>query len=240
MVIWYDILKSGEGASMYFAVDIDGTIAGANIPLLLSLCSKKLKLGIDEERLQGIGYEDFLALPEVMAHRATVGERRFAWNLRLLALDPEHQVDMVPLDHAAAAVTRLAQQGTLAYYTARVTSLEALNAQMARATTQWLATRGFPASSNVVFCGSPKDKLERLASLIRETGEQVILIDDQDAHLLAAVSLLAEQDRAALAALTLYTFGVHAVRAPAPLRVVALPDWSQVEIVLHAVMEGVS
>jgi hypothetical protein len=43
-VIWYDILKPGEGASMYFAVDIDGTIAGANIPLLLSLCNKKSRL----------------------------------------------------------------------------------------------------------------------------------------------------------------------------------------------------
>jgi uncharacterized HAD superfamily protein len=240
MVIWYDILKSGEGASMYFAVDIDGTIAGANIPLLLSLCNKKLKLGIDEKQLQGVGYEDFLALPEVMAHRATVGERRFAWNLRLLALDPEHQVDMVPLDHAAAALTRLAQQGTLSYYTARVTSLEALNAQMARATTRWLAKHGFPVPSDVVFCDSPQDKLERLTSLIRETGEQVILIDDQEAPLLAAVYLLPEQDRTALDGLTLYAFGVRAVRGSAPLRVIALPDWSQVEIVLHALMEGVS
>jgi uncharacterized HAD superfamily protein len=240
MVIWYDILKLGEGASMYFAVDIDGTIAGANIPLLLSLCNKKLKLGIDEGRLQGIRYEDFLALPEVMTHRSTVGERRFAWNLRLLALDPEHQVDMVPLDHAAAAVTRLAQQGTLAYYTARVTSLEALNVQIARATTRWLAKHGFPAPSDVVICTSPKDKLSRLSSLIQETGENVMLIDDHYEQLLSDVSLLDERDSAALdSSLILCAFGAREVPTHPLLRVVALSDWSQVDLALHAAKEGV-
>src|SRR5260370_34248508 len=99
VMVYYAHTYRVEGAAaMYFAIDIDGTIAGSNIPLFVSLCNRKLKLGIDEKRLQGIGYEDFLTLPEVMTHRATVGERRFAWNLRLLALDPEHQVDMLPLD----------------------------------------------------------------------------------------------------------------------------------------------
>src|SRR6266446_2688935 len=69
---------------MRIFLDIDGTIACDNQALYLMLCNLALKLGIAGERLVGLTYDEFYALPEVTAYRERVGEQRYETNVRII------------------------------------------------------------------------------------------------------------------------------------------------------------
>ncbi len=220
---------------MQIFLDVDGTIARNNRALYVALCNRKLKLGIDEERLAGLPYEEFFTLPEVTAYRERVGEKRYQWSLHLLTLDPELQRQMEIIDGAVEGARLLVQSGDLRYCTSRKTTWhEDLNAAMARATHYWLKVNGFPNHQQVVFCTSPREKLSFCAARIEETGEEIVLVDDLYECLLSEVGELEARRRELLQLqLTLWAFGARECHLPehTPFRVVAFPAWDQIECV---------
>ncbi len=74
---------------MHIFLDVDGTIASDNQTLYLTLCNLALKLGIAEERLAGLTYDEFYALPEVTAYREQAGEQRYNTNIRYYSSHPD-------------------------------------------------------------------------------------------------------------------------------------------------------
>ena len=210
-------------------IDIDGTIGDRNRPKLLQIANKTLKLGIDEARLAKVKLAEFYALPEVVAHKARVGEAHFRYQMSWIELAPGHLAALKVVPGAHEAVNALAEHATIAYYTARyVPALPKLQAEIARATEAWLQNNGFPRHQSTVYCNGPADKLRRSAELIRITSRPVILIDDLYSVLLSKLSELDSADRAVLqAALTLCAFRVQDVPVCSAISLVTLPDWRQ-------------
>jgi hypothetical protein len=226
---------------MHIFLDVDGTIAYGNQTLYLTLCNLALKLGIAEERLAGLTYDEFYALPEVTAYREQVGEQRYNTNVRIIAHTPILQRHLEVVDGAINGVRFLAQSGNLCYCTARKTArYEKLDEAMARATRDWLEANGFPNPKDVVFCTSFLEKLSFCAALIEETGEAVVLVDDSYEQLLSAVDQLeAGQGHLLRQHLILLAFGAQEAPKHTPVRVVALPTWNQIEQAIQRIdMEG--
>jgi len=220
---------------MRILLDVDGTIARNNRVLYLMLCNLVLKLGIDEERLSELSYEEFYFLPEVAAYREREGEHRYMRNVRIIAHAPELQRRMEVIEGAVDGAWRLSRQGTLGYCTARKTDrIEKLDEALARSTHDWLEANGFPNPQDVFFCTSFFEKLSFCAVHIEETGEDVILIDDSYEQLLNKIDQLEAGQRDLLRQhFTLLAFGAEEEPEQAPVRVVALPSWSQVELAIQ-------
>ncbi len=225
---------------MYILLDVDGTIACDNQALYLSLCNLALKLGIDEERLAGLTYDEFYVLPEVIAYREQVGEQRYNTNVRIIAHTPILQRHLEVVDGAINGARFLAQSGNLRYCTARKTArFEELDEAMARATRDWLEANGFPNPQDVIFCTSLLEKLSFCAAHIGKTGEEVMLVDDSYEQLLSKVDQLeARQGDLLRQHFTLLAFGTQGVLEHTPLRVVALPTWDQIEQVTQHIDKG--
>jgi hypothetical protein len=226
---------------MRILLDVDGTIARNNRVLYLTLCNLVLKLGIDEERLSEMSYEEFYLLPEVTAYREREGEQRYLRNVRIIAHAPELQRRMEVIEGAIDGAWMLSRQGTLGYCTARKTDrLEKLDKALARSTHDWLESNGFPNPQDVFFCTSFLEKLSFCAAHIEETGEDVMLVDDSYEQLLSKVDQLEASQRDLLRQhFTLLAFGAQDVPEHAPVRVVALPTWKQVEqAIQHIGKEG--
>jgi len=220
---------------MRIFLDVDGTIARNNRVLYLTLCNLVLKLGIDEERLSELSYEEFYFLPEVIAYREREGEQRYNTNVRIIAHAPELQRRMEVIEGAIDGAWRLAQHGTLGYCTARKTDrIEKLDEALARSTHDWLESSGFPNPQDVFFCTSFLEKLSFCATHIEETGEDVMLADDSYEQLLDRIDQLEASQRDLLKQrLTLLAYGAQEVPEQAPVRVVALPTWKQVEQAIY-------
>jgi len=226
---------------MRIFLDVDGTIACGNQALYLTLCNLALKLGIDEERLVGLTYDEFYALPEVTAYREWVGEQRYETNVRIIAHTPILQRHLEVVDGAINGARFLAQLGNLCYCTARKTArYEKLDEAMASATRDWLEARRFPNPQDVVFSTSFLEKLSFCAAHIEETGEDVMLVDDSYEQLLDRIDQLEAGQRDLLRQhFMLLAFDAREVPEHAPVRVVALPSWSQVELAIqHIGKEG--
>jgi hypothetical protein len=225
---------------MYILLDVDGTIASDNQALYLSLCNLALKLGIDEERLAGLTYDEFYVLPEVAAYREQVGEQRYNTNVRIIAHTPILQRHLEVIDGAVNGACFLAQSGNLRYCTARKTArYEELDEAMASATCDWLEASGFPNPQDVIFCTSLLEKLSFCAAHIGKTGEDVVLVDDLYEQLLIEFEKLAVRHRTLLQQhFTLLAFGAQEVPEHELLRVVALPTWDQVEQATQRINKG--
>ncbi len=101
---------------------------------------------------------------------------------------------------------------------------------MALATRDWLEASGFPNHQDVVFCTSFLKKQSCCAARIEETGEAVVLVDDSYEQLLSTVDQLeAGQGDLLRQHFTLLAFGAQEAPEHAPVRVVALPTWDQIE-----------
>jgi len=173
---------------MLFAVDIDGTIGYRNLPVFLKVTNDRLNLGIPEERLKSLTYDDFMTQPECIAYRQHVGESYFEHSIGWMDFDPEVLAALLPFPHAVEAVTRLVSIAPVAYYTARYSPSSAERSQtMALATEQWLARQGFPHPYNVIYCASVCDKLAKIVQLIDATPQPIVLIDDNSTKLLNAL-----------------------------------------------------
>jgi hypothetical protein len=225
---------------MYIFLDVDGTIACDNQALYLSLCNLALKLGIDEERLVGLTYDEFYALPEVTAYREQVGEQRYNTNIRIIAHTPILQRHLEVVDGAINGARFLAKSGNLCYCTARKTArFEELDEAMARATREWLEASGFPNPQDVIFCTSLLEKLSFCAAHIGKTGEEVVLVDDSYERLLSEFKKLVARQRTLLQQhFTLLAFGAQEAPEHAPFHVAALPMWDQIEQVTQHIDKG--
>jgi hypothetical protein len=221
---------------IHFLLDIDHTLAERNTAVFIALCNEKLKLGIDEARLQTLHYHDFLVQPEVITYRERLGESNFARALNWIELDPQHQFHMQPIKHAVAGVTRLANLGPLTYYTMRKTARSAqLNQQMAQATRAWLTMHHFPDADQVLFCSSPHDKLCQIIEQTVKSSYHLILIDGHYELLLADLSSLNSFLLQRIqCSFTLCAFGIVEVTQSANFEMVAFPAWENIDAFMQA------
>lgn len=221
---------------LHFLLDIDGAMAERNTAVLIALCNKQLRLGIDESRLQVLRYPEFLLLPEVMRYRQRMGERNFERALHWLELDPHHLIHMYPLKGAVAGATRLANMGSVTYYSSRKTpSSQALNEQMARATHLWLALHHFPHPDNVLFYDRPQDKLCQITQLTERSDYRLVVIDAHYEQVLATLSSLSQfMLKRVQRLLTLYAFGTTEVIGKEAIEVIAFPSWEYTDACVEA------
>ncbi len=227
---------------MYFLIDIDGTIASINHLHFMQNCNKRLQLGIAAERLSALSFDDFLAQPELIACQQRLGKQRFEQTMRLLQFDQDTLLHYLPVDGAHEAIAKLSEFGSIAYYTARYVTYngnnpstkqatECFNEQMYHATQRWLAQHHFPAADQVVCCESIHGKLQRIAHLIQQEMQPVILIDNQYMDVLTA-ELTSAEDALLSASFTLCAFYTAAIPFQTKWRTIAMPTWHHVESLL--------
>lgn len=221
---------------IHFLLDIDHALAERNTAVFIALCNEKLKLGIDEARLQTLHYHDFLAQPEVISYRMQLGESNFARALNWIELDPHHLLRMQPVKHAVAGATRLANIGPLTYYTMRKTARSTqLNQQMAQATRAWLTMHHFPDADHVLFCSNSHDKLCQIIAQMVKCSYHLILIDGHYEPLLADLSSLSPfMVRRIQYSFTLCAFGMEEVTQSANFEIVAFSAWENINAFIHA------
>lgn len=228
--------------TMYFLIDIDGTIATINHLHFMQNLNKRLQLGMEEERLSTLSLDDFLAQPEIIACQQRLGKQRFEQTFRLLQFDQDTLLHYLPVDGAREAIARLSEFGTIAYYTARyvtynghnastMQATERFNEQMYRATQTWLAQHHFPAADQVVCCESVHGKLQRIARLIQQEMQSVVLIDNQYKDVLTA-ELTPAEDALLSASFTLCAFYTSVIPFQTKWHTVAMPAWHHVESLL--------
>lgn len=212
-----------EGCMLHFLLDIDGAIAERNTSVFMALCNTKLKLGIDESRLQTLRYQEFLLLPEVVSYRQRLGDRNFERALHWIELEPHHRIHMYPLKHAIDGISRLSKIGALTYYSTYKTHY---SAQMMQATRAWLAVHHFPYPDHVLFYHDSREKLCGITELAMGNAYHLVVIDAHYEQLLTDFSLQSQHLLKKIqSSLTLYAFGmVEAVQVGA-IEVVALPGW---------------
>lgn len=222
--------------SVTICVDIDGTICWRNTRKTLEVCNRRLKLGIESERLQTLTYQEFLQQPEVVAYMQRRGEERAQLVIGWIDLSPEVLVAVLPIPGAVEGVQRLANLGEITYWTARYTpDSEELSRGMADATYQWLREQGFPCSDSVTFCASPQDKLTRIAEWSEAEERRVILIDDRYPKLLEVTGTLDTRLQEILRrSVTLVAFGATSVTdATCGMTVVPLMSWQAIDSLIE-------
>jgi uncharacterized HAD superfamily protein len=182
------LVKGNEGkACMFYAIDIDGTIAHPE-PGLIAFHDHDFGLGLTAEELNGT-YRQFLQLPQVveLSREALEQSRQRA------RMTPEVVLSYEPIDHAREALDLLAQHGEITYYTVRAACVE-------EATRTWLHTNGFPFPQQVVFCRSVLHKLVQLHTREWETDRKIVLIDDRYQQIITDVARLAAGEFAHISA----------------------------------------
>jgi hypothetical protein len=172
---------------MFFAVDIDGTIA-------TTLNQTGYAPVVDYYKRAGIGipetianFQDLIEHPYFIAYRKT-HEDQFQALLQEILESPAMMFEKQPLPHAIQGVTHIAQTGRVAYYTVRKSHDEQRHRDIQETTKQWLSLHQFPNPGQVVFCMSVMNKLVRLYH--QETQDSLVLIDDRFLQILEAFELL--------------------------------------------------
>jgi hypothetical protein len=224
---------------IHFLLDIDDTIAECNTSVFMALCNAKLKLGIEESRLQALHYHEFLLLPEVICCRQRLGDRNFERALHWIELDPHHRMHMYPLKHAVAGISQLAKMGALTYYSTHKMHYSAqLQTQMMQATRTWLAIHHFPCSDRVLFYHDALDKLCGITELAMSNAYHLVVIDAHYGQLLADLSSLNQNLLKKIRySFTLYAFGVIDVVQSDIIEVVEFPGWEHTNACLQSWIE---
>ena len=217
---------------MTILVDIDGVLACNNVPQLLALYVKSLKLPISDEQLAQVKTKEvFHLLPEVQAYIENVGLGRYQSQLARLQWHPGYVMQCLLIRGASEGVKYLAGKADeLGYCTARMISFhDEWNRDLARATHMWLRKQQLPNSDQVLFCDGFKAKLMAIVTYLREhSGAHVLLIDDSANDLLLAYTQLDVNDQHILQnGLTLVAFG-YDESVDHPVQVVPLADWTRV------------
>jgi hypothetical protein len=229
-----------EGRMIHFLLDIDGTIVERNTSVFMALCNTKLKLGIEESRLQTLHYHEFLLLPEVVRCRQRLGDSNFERALYWIELDPYHRMHMYPLKHAITGVSQLAKIGIFTYYSTQKTHYSASHhTQMMQTTRTWLAIHHFPGPDRVLFYHDPLDKLCGLTELAMSNAYHCVVIDAHYGQLLADFSSLNQKLLKKIRySFTLYAFGVIDVMQTDTIEVVAFPGWEHTSACLQSWLEA--
>jgi hypothetical protein len=159
--------------------------------------------------------------------------------LTWLELDPHHLINMHPLKHAVAGVSRLANMGSLVYYSTRKTpSSKQLNAQMSQATRTWLALHHFPHPDRVLFYDKPQDNLCQITQLTARSNYHLIVIDADYEQVLTTLSSLSQfMLQKVQRLLTLYAFGRAEVISQEAIHVVPFPTWEHTDACIEAWVE---
>jgi hypothetical protein len=226
---------------MHILIDLDGTIATINEPHFIRLVNTGLSLGVPDERLQALSLRDFLSEPEVVAAQQRYGGERFKTLFTFLHCSQDAIAARFVVDGAQAALTSLTQLGSIAYCTARKgrysgtnekkrSAMDTLNEKMLHASRDWLSLHHFPFSDHIMCCVGVVGKLAAIVTLIRSSGEPVMLVDDAYAQIVAASENLSSEDQALLAGyFTLYAFGASVAPPSSSFSVVALPTWADLD-----------
>jgi hypothetical protein len=167
--------KEGIKNAVLFAVDIDGTIAGAS-RIFGAYFNQELGLELPQEEIKKIRwYTSLRQHPAIVAYRKENNQRFLEVCERYQEYTPAMLAREV-LVGAVEGVISLAKWGAIRYFTIRISRDQQVNAQIQITTRQWLSEHGFPNSSNVAFCASFQEKLQRM---VQEPHAQIILIDDR-------------------------------------------------------------
>jgi uncharacterized HAD superfamily protein len=214
-----------------FAVDIDQTICGSNAhEVYARFHNEDLDLHIEPIVLDQLtSYRDFFFLPQVVSFRQAHEQEWNASRRRAIAT-PSVLEAFLPISNAASGIERLAQSGTVCYYTARSPEVRAV-------TQDWLKRYHFPCSQAVCCCESIERKVLALAEH-QPDDEPIVLVDDRGhTHFLAMLKRLQEDQRIRdlTRRLAILAFGASSSELPEQslCPVIALPCWSELERVLH-------
>lgn len=221
---------------MQILIDIDGTLCFDNRAFFFQLCNTTFALGIAAERLAGMTRADFLIQPQVIALRSQLGADLFAHKLGWLNFHPQALLAALPIAGAVEGVTRLAELGSVSYYTARFSHNDQRQASIASSTRQWLVNHKFINPQHVVFCDGIQHKLHLLMQLAQNTGEHIVLVDDSHERLLAHVASIADKQER-LTFLSMFTLvAARAKELPAQthdVEMLTLPHWSNVNTLIQ-------
>jgi len=214
-----------------FAIDIDGTIATANVSEYADYFRKKFQIPLNDIEYITVWWQLF-DHPDITGY-SHEHPRRYANVVNSLMDDLASVRQLRPLPHACDQVERLTRMGVVKYLVLKYTDM--LTPEGAQ---DWLTTHGFPCPDDIVYCPTV---LHKITIILREPGEHV-LIDNQWAYLVASLRMLevdaCYNDRlqralnTILRRLTIVAFGSAAIpeRLAFPgLRLIALPSWDQLE-----------
>ena len=224
---------------MRIFIDIDGTIAFCNGPVVCMLCNDKWSLGITEERMELVEWiTDFQAMPEVQARCEERGQERFNYELGWMKFHPEAILADIVATGSQEAISKLAQLGMIAYCTARYSESEEWHQPIVESTHRWLEKHQFPNANDVIFCNRIEGKLHYLLAQARETDEHLVLIDDSYPRILELVGQMSSADRELLCRkLTLVAF---ASTSPpiGDLYTLSLRRWRDIDLVISSLEQG--
>jgi hypothetical protein len=214
---------------MLFAIDIDGTIAGAAPDAVrIHYMNRALKLGLSETRLAEFGsYRAFAQSSEVQMWGAIPSHQKSYMNaLEQAQWDADIQRSRLPIPGALEAIHALTQQGHVIYVTCRRDTTGEI-------TQGWLARYDFPHPGDVYHCSQYYEKY-RMVYAHASPREHITLIDNQARDLILSYKGLVLDHReiaqSLLRRLILVAFGEPTLpplptRLPVP--VVALDSWDQ-------------
>lgn len=217
---------------MYFAIDIDQTIAGGTdaFRLYINHHIQDLGLAISPAVVETLtDYRSFLHLPEVIAYRRA-NEARFQLSRTNSRVSPNIVLALQEILGAVAGIRYIAEYGTICYYTIRSPEIREM-------TKQWLSARKFPHPHNVTCCTDSLDKLITLSSQTLPE-ETIVLIDDKGKDLVLAFEKLTESHPTVAQALQprliIVAFGQKEAMTSCPIKLVSLPSWQSIASVMDA------
>lgn len=213
-------------------VDVDGTVAGRNINVLLPLYNEYFHLELTEEQLQSIQTQrEFERLEPVQAFRQRMGEERYIFLKQFVCYDPRHIAQARVLSGAVEGVQRLAGiTECLGYCTARTSNNDKWSSSLRRVTYQWLQEHAFPCHDQVIYSDSPLGKLQIIAEELMTQKQPIVLIDDSYQSLVEDFSQLEEAQQAVLQQwLILGAFHSQEEEQAFPIRVLPLPGWEYID-----------
>ncbi len=220
---------------MFFAIDIDGTIAGRNEQRFAEECNRIFNLGMNSEELEHISYITLMEQPALRAYRERVGTEHFETAVYEIAQDPAMLGVLPPFLGAVRGVAQLATVGDVGYYTVRKHRDPERNRQIEQATTQWLARHCFAHPEHIVFCRSVMHKIVQLYEREKDHQYPLVLIDDRWKQVLEAIDEIAaglyhQITDHLLPCLTVVAFGVNALPTITNgFRVERLPSWENLD-----------
>jgi uncharacterized HAD superfamily protein len=215
-----------EKSPMFYAIDIDGTIANPE-PALIAFHNHDFALNLTAEELKST-YIQFLRLPQV----ATLSRDALEQSRQRARMMPEVLLSYEEIEFAGVVLDVLAQYCEITYYTVRALCVE-------EATRTWLQQKGFPSPHHVILCRSVLHKLVQLHAHERETEHRIVLIDDRYQQIITDFARLAAGEFAQIPAwqevarfvqhrLLLVAFGATSLPASTNgLQVVPMQSWRQ-------------
>lgn len=223
---------------MFFAIDIDGTIAGRNVQQFAYACNEAFHLDLTPRQVERIGYRKLMEHPAMLAYQQQVGVDVFQRTIQKLDLTQEALLTRSVLPGSVEGIERLATLGEIGYYTVRKDPVKSV-------TVQWLHEQGFSSSENVVCCRSIMQKLVLLG---QQQHERLIFIDDRALQLQEAFFHLEAGEHPHLlparckqiaailqTKLTLVAFGSLGIpEQQHGLPLLALPSWEHIDAFIAA------